>query len=100
MKTGVELIADERCRQVEEEGFDANHDRPHAMGQLALAGGLYALDAKSNICEDPPNLNEAPAFWPWDDEWWKPTPYDLRRQLVKSGALIAAEIDRLQEDSR
>jgi hypothetical protein len=29
--------------------------------------------------------------------WWKPsTPNDSIKQLVKAGALIAAEIDRLQ----
>jgi hypothetical protein len=33
--------------------------------------------------------------WPWDAEWWKPSP-DSVRNLVKAGALIAAEIDRLQ----
>jgi hypothetical protein len=34
-------------------------------------------------------------FWPWDQDWWKPSP-DPIRNLVKAGALIAAEIDRLQ----
>lgn len=33
--------------------------------------------------------------WPWDEEWWKPSE-DPVRNLVKAGALIAAEIDRLQ----
>jgi len=32
-------------------------------------------------------------LWPWGKEWWKPS--DRRRDLVKAGALIAAEIDRL-----
>lgn len=33
--------------------------------------------------------------WPWDAKWWKPSD-DPIKNLVKSGALIAAEIDRLQ----
>ncbi len=33
--------------------------------------------------------------WPWDEEWWKPD-NDAVRNLAKAGALIAAEIDRLQ----
>lgn len=35
------------------------------------------------------------APWPWDADAWKPT-QDPIRQLVKAGALIAAEIDRRQ----
>jgi hypothetical protein len=33
--------------------------------------------------------------WPWDGEWWKPNYNDPVRNLVKAGALIAAEIDRV-----
>lgn len=33
--------------------------------------------------------------WPWDEEWWKPS-LDPIRNLEKAGALIAAEIDRLE----
>ena len=37
----------------------------------------------------------APAHdWPWGSEYWKPSE-DPVRNLVKAGALIAAEIDRL-----
>ena len=35
-----------------------------------------------------------PRDWPWEPEAWKPT-YPVR-DLVKAGALIAAEIDRLE----
>lgn len=35
-------------------------------------------------------------MWPFSQEWWKPTPDDRIRELAKAGALIAAEIDRLQ----
>ena len=34
-------------------------------------------------------------LWPWSDKWWKPSD-DPVRNLVKAGALLAAEIDRLQ----
>jgi hypothetical protein len=37
--------------------------------------------------------------WPWNDDDWKPSP-DPIRNLVKAGALIAAEIDRLQGAER
>jgi hypothetical protein len=35
-----------------------------------------------------------PKDWPWDLSWLKPSP-DPKHNLVKAGALIAAEIDRL-----
>lgn len=36
--------------------------------------------------------------WPWRDEDWKPS-NDRVANLVKAGALIAAEIDRLQRSA-
>jgi hypothetical protein len=36
-----------------------------------------------------------PKFWPWKPWWWKPSTNRID-ELVKAGALIAAEIDRLQ----
>ncbi|HCT33652.1 MAG TPA: hypothetical protein DF966_10890, partial [Sulfitobacter sp.] len=40
--------------------------------------------------------------WPseWDDEWDKRDQLDRRRKLVIAGALIAAEIDRLDRASK
>ncbi|MNY70647.1 hypothetical protein D3C86_2088230 [compost metagenome] len=32
--------------------------------------------------------------WPWSEDWWKPSP-EPRRNLVKAGALILADIERL-----
>jgi len=41
-----------------------------------------------------------PPIWPWEKSWWKPTPNDRVKELVKAGALIAAEIDRLLEQNK
>ena len=57
---------------------------------MAVAAACYALPA---WCRGRTRR------WPWDDEWWKPTPDDRIRELVKAGALIAAEIDRLLRDT-
>lgn len=89
MKTGIELIAEERARQISAEGWTPEHDDEHARGELAVAGACYAMRAAhADTGHNPPGP------WPWDQSWWKPR--DPMRNLVRAGALIAAEIDRLQ----
>lgn len=93
MKTGVELITDERKRQVEEEGYTIQNDCDwQSHGELATAALCYIItdDQMSNYDFD------LDLMWPWDWEYYKPCPNDRIRELVKAGALIAAEIDRLQ----
>ena len=93
MKTGSELIAEERQRQISEEGWTPEHDDEHSAGQLAMAAASYAIvDVDEDYCD----IDPVQVIWPWDWNltWWKPR--DRVKNLVKAGALIAAEIDRLQ----
>lgn len=94
--TGIELIAAERERQVTEEGWTAGHDDRHNNGEIVEAAVAYARYG------DNPRFalssSGAPACWPWDVRWWKTS--TRLRSLVKAGALIAAEIDRLQRGWR
>lgn len=94
---GSLAILKERERQETEEGWTAAHDDQHDDESLALVAALYAApfslfaDSRGEahfICEDP---------WPtsWDPAWDKRSKLDRRRRLVIAGALIAAEIDRL-----
>lgn len=91
--TGSEIITQERERQLSQEGWTAQHDDNHPQGHLALAGACYALDF-ALYCRT------AKELWPWDIEWWKPskeaTIPESIHELAKAGALIAAEIDKLQ----
>lgn len=89
--SGVALIADERLRQIKVEGWTPEHDDAHEDGELADAASCYAY--VSNY-EHPEGVR-VPEDWPWDRKWWKPSANPIRN-LVKAGALIAAEIDRLQ----
>ena len=97
MKTGVELIAEERQRQIEVEGWTKEHDAEHKNGELAKAAICYADPDVYYHQENRLIKHRIPnKFWPkqWDIQWFKPT--NKIRDLVKAGALIAAEIDRLQ----
>ncbi len=102
MIQALQDILEERRRQQEAEGWSHEHDDAHNKGELARAGGLYALVAGSGSTEyrnaldgshmlDP--LEAAMRYWPWDRSWFKPS--SRRRDLVKAGALIMEEIERL-----
>lgn len=103
MKTGIELIAAERARQISVEGWTAEHDDNHSRQELALAAATYATPSPCRRI-GPAAMMQAhcvPDTWPWSAQWWKPKHDDRVRELVKAGALIVAEIDRLQrEDAR
>ena len=88
MSKALEDIAAERQRQISAEGWTPEHDDEHDDGELAMAAACYAeASVFGNAME------QCPSSWPWSPEWWKPS--DPRRNLVKAGALIVAEIERL-----
>ena len=92
MSKGIELIAVERRRQIEKEGWTAEHDKQHKKGEMALAAACYAIPEERRYDMSPIIEGDV---WPWAPKWWKPTPGDRVRELTKAGALIAAEIDRI-----
>jgi len=92
---GVTRIWKERRRQIEEEGWTANRDDEYNHGELARAAACYAKPGPHRRYVSTIRGN-IPSDWPWLAMWWKPTPDDRIRELEKAGALIAAEIDRLQ----
>lgn len=88
-------VIGERRRQVEQEGWTAEHDDEHTEGELSAAAACYALHASEQIDMEGHEIDEdiLPEHWPWDAKWWKPS--DPRRNLVKAAALLIAEIERL-----
>ncbi|SDD93892.1 hypothetical protein SAMN05216337_101796 [Bradyrhizobium brasilense] len=81
----------ERYRQIEQEGWTVDHDDDHSEGQLAAAGGAYAMYAGCN-------LPVAPHEWPWAARWWKQAGF--RRDLVKAAALIIAEGEKFDRNRK
>jgi len=126
MKTGIELIAEERQRQKDIEGWNSLHDEEHDTMQLSGAAGCYIANAinkayagdivKKKRARFQYNYDPELDFmvnngdrgdrqlskggwkdgWPWSEEWDKREKHDEIRSLTIAGALIAAEIDRLQ----
>lgn len=91
---GPGLITAERRRQIGEEGWTPGHDDRHDAGQLARAGACYALYGAGIRTLAGSGVLGRGWPWPWDVSGFKPDE-DPIRTLVKAGALIAAEIDRL-----
>jgi len=87
----IEEIAAERRRQVEVEGWTTEHDDLHRQGELARAGAAYAY--ATGYCDALRRINGRPAWWPFENSWWKPK--DRRSDLIRAGALIVAEVERL-----
>jgi hypothetical protein len=94
MKTGIEFIAEERQRQVHQEGWTPQHDDQHAEGELASAARCYLHELAARVHRGQPCMSPPPS-WPFETASWKPKP-DVVRQLAIVGALVAAEIDRLR----
>jgi hypothetical protein len=113
MKTGVELIAEERQRQIEVEGWSKEHDEAHKNGELSIAAACYAVNKLPDMRVQA--LRKESGFfsgnagdrgdrglvsgwydaWPFNESWDKRYRHDRLRSLIAAGALIAAEIDRL-----
>jgi hypothetical protein len=86
MESGVDLIAAERQRQISVKGWSAEHDDTHREGELAIEAALWATQdtaeetLRNGMCGNGPHRKSKPRI----------------KQLAVAGALIAAEIDRLQ----
>lgn len=95
---GVQAIAIERQRQMATERFTSTHDEQYQRGELAKAAVAYAQLAAMELDAGTRGhigwLNP-PAIWPWEAHWWKPV--DARRDLVRAGALIAAQLDLIDQ---
>lgn len=91
---GIERITAERQRQIEKEGWTPEHDALHSNGELARAAAAYAVPSSEGKYSDDLRFILFPREW--HPSWWKPSPENRIRELEKAGALIAAEIDRIQ----
>lgn len=79
--TGLELIAQERKRQIEVEGFTTPNDTRYINKELFRAACAYELNDRTD--------------WPWSGKWWKPEDDIVR--LTKAGALYQAYADVLNQ---
>lgn len=93
LSKGADLILAERERQISEEGYNKTHDSFHNYEEFIKAAISYSLSSFNN--EDLKRSGNL--WWPWSIESHKPK--DVLQNLKRAGALIAAAIDRYEEDT-
>lgn len=84
MKPGIELIREERRRQIELEGWTPEHDRSHPEGMLTHVARCYLWAEKGEASSRDMSF---PREWEWK-------PKDRISNLVRAGALLLAEYER------
>ena len=77
--TGVQLIYAERERQISVKGYNSEHDDTHSDDQLTMLAEKYIFGRNTKVGS---------------------TTDERISELSKAGALIAAEIDRLQRTKK
>lgn len=107
MKTGIQLITKERKEQIEKHGVTILADVINNNGEFERDGEAFkqpqlAEGARLLLYHDDDLVRsflDADIFIPheWDKERWiKMLNKPYRERLIIAGALIAAEIDRIQ----
>lgn len=98
LSTAASDVMSERQRQITAEGWTPESDDEYVSSEMAGAAACYAhhVNARGWVFKNRPDDYQSEiesSDWPWSPEWWKPT--SPRRDLVKAGALIIAEIERI-----
>lgn len=94
MKTGIELIAIERQEQIEKHGYTIEADQNNEGAELSEAARhLISVPYDNGFQEE--DLEMRPDDWD-EDIYRKMLLKPYKERLIIAGALIAAEIDRLQ----
>lgn len=85
-------VHNERIRQIKKEGYDTAHDDAHTAGEIAMAAAWYAAPEEIFIKSQNRDRITFSHAIPRD---WSLEKKNMRRDLVRAGALIIAEIERL-----
>ena len=97
MKTGIELIAEERQEQIEKHNWTPEHDDGHRYGELVKVAAILAVNGTDAIVEDNDDYSTGEDVWGLEDKLSGDE--TAIHRLAVAGALIAAEIDRLQRSA-
>lgn len=95
MKTGIELIAEERQEQIEKHNWTPAHDDEHDYGELRKMAAILAVNGTdAAVIDDYGDFESGNNTWGLEDKL--DGDKNIIHRLKVAGALIAAEIDRIQ----
>ena len=96
-KTGIQLIAEERKAQIEKHGYsvdkDVNYNKYQQLSEAASLLCVAPRHVRDN--EDIKEFDIHPFQW-GEDQFKKMMSKPYHERLIIAGALIAAELDRLE----
>lgn len=109
---GTQLVIEERDRQIQSEGWTAEHDMQHEPGLLAVAGACYAVNkqtatlkicgvdmkAEFNVHMKVEGSRMNRDAFPFQPQYDKREKHDIKRSLIIAAALIIAELDRIIQE--
>lgn len=98
MNKYAQLMAEERERQIDEEGWTPKHDDEHVNGELADAAVCYAATKNIYFMEKVFVIfRKYTPLFPWNRyAFFKKEKHTRKRQLIIAGALLIAELERLE----
>ncbi len=104
MPNFLELVAKERARQINDEGYKREHDDEHTDGSLADAAACYAANSKISplyrVSYTSYYIQDIYPVWPWEVGYFKKEKHPRKKQLIISAALLNAEYDRLEREEK
>lgn len=102
---GLKLLAAERVRQISVKGYDEGHDAEHTGNELAYEA-MARIGVVLDVLNCPGGASSTGNYpmWAYDTTseeraYYEKVRADPLAELVKAGALIIAEIDRLMRAS-
>jgi len=94
MKSGIELIADERQEQIRKHGRTVDMDVELNGNEQLSEAACILVRSDADLEGDVFRYNSPPQGWDLE-VWQKMYNKPYKERLIIAGALIAAEIDRL-----
>lgn len=83
MSSFLNLVRDEREKQINKHGYTPEHDDEHVDGEIADAAACYAS-------------TELIPYWPWEPEYFKKEEKTRKEQIITAAAMLMAEYERLE----
>ncbi|MDP3290640.1 MAG: hypothetical protein Q8M43_01260 [Sulfuricurvum sp.] len=103
MPNFLELVAKERARQINDEGYTSINDDLYDDGSLANAAAAYAATIpvfRYRKHSQSSNEEYLTCLFPWNPNYLKKDKHPRKKQLIIAASLLMAEYDRLEREEK